>query len=195
MMRTLGVAVLVLLLGARVASSQAPPGGPPVHHGFLDLVPAGHGVLNRTTGNATLTVHGWRYIVADDTNGLRPEWERLIVAIGQGQNDFYLPPGSLKPSRRGRVFRYRAPHGASGPGIRFFRMGRRSDGTYRVSFRVVGIELSSLNFNDPICLPLAVIVGDDDGFATADASSPTFESRFLKVSSGTCKAGWPWLGG
>src|SRR5207253_560958 len=57
MMRTLGVAVLVLLLGARVASSQAPPGGPPVHHGFLDLVPAGHGVLNRTTGNATLTVH------------------------------------------------------------------------------------------------------------------------------------------
>src|SRR5437867_8155010 len=124
MMRTLGVAVLVLLLGARVASSQAPPGGPPVHHGFLDLVPAGHGVLNRTTGNATLTVHGWRYIVANDTNGLRPESERLIVAIGQGQNDFYLAPGSLQSSRGGSVFRYRAPRDErkSPTGLRSFRM-------------------------------------------------------------------------
>ena len=196
-MRTLLVAALVLFVGPRIASSQAPPGGPPVYHGLLDLVPAGHGVLNRTTGDATLTVRGWRYIVADDTNGLRPEWERLIIAVGSGQNDFYLPPGSLQATRNGRVFHYRAPRGASASDspIRSFRMARRADGTYRVSFRVVGIELSSLNFNDPICVPLAVIVGDDDGFATADASSPTFTSRRLKVSSGVCKAGWPWLGG
>src|SRR5262249_35147621 len=158
-------------------------------HGFLDLAPAGHGVIDRKTGNATLSVHGWRYLVAHDTNGLRPESERVIVAIGSGDNEFYLPPGSLRADRKGRVFRYHARRKGppAGPGsgppadprFRFFRMAKRRDGTYRVSFRVVGIELMSLNFNDPICLPLAVIIGDDDGFATADATSPTFESRHL----------------
>src|SRR5947207_1902680 len=152
-MRTLLIAALVVLVGPGVASSQEPPGGPPVHHGLLDLVPVAHGVLDRTTGDATLTVRGWRYIVANDTDGLRPESERLIVAVGSGQNDFYLPPGSLRPARHGRVFRYRAPRDATGPGIRSFRMARRPDGNYRVSFRVVGVELSSLNFNDPICVP------------------------------------------
>ena len=202
-MRTLVVAI-VLLVGSHVAWSQDPPGGPPVYHGLLDLAPAGHGVLNRTTGDATLSVHGWRYIVADDTNGLLPQSERLIIAIGSGQNDLYLPPGALRPDRKGRVFRYRAPRKATSvgtgsepppdPRIRFFRMAKRADGTYRVSFRVRGIELSSLNFNDPVCVPLAVIVGDDDGFATGDASSPTFNSRRVTLASGVCKAGWPWLG-
>jgi hypothetical protein len=199
-MRTLLVAAIVLVAGLRIASSQEPPGGPPVYHGLLDITPAGHGVIDRTNGDATLTVHGWRYIVADDTNGLRPESERLIIAIGSGQNDLYLPPGALRPDRKARVFRYRAPRDAhdampqADPRIRFFRMARRSDGTYRVSFRVRGVELSSLNFNDPVCVPLAVIVGDDDGFATGDASSPTFNSRRVTLSSGICKAGWPWLG-
>src|SRR5438045_5304813 len=122
MMRMLLVAALVLIVGPRIASTQVPPGGPPVYHGLLDLVPAGHGVLDRTTGDATLTVRGWRYIVANDTDGLSPESERLIVAVGSGQNDFYLPPGSLQAAHRGRVFRYRAPRHASGPGIRSFRM-------------------------------------------------------------------------
>jgi hypothetical protein len=199
-MRTLLVAAIVLVAGLRIASAQEPPGGPPLYHGVLDLARKGHGVLDRTTGYATLAVRGWRYIVSDETNGLRPESERLIIAIGSGQNDLYLPPGALRPDRKRRVFRYRA-RTASGAGtmpradprIRFFRMARRPDG-YRVSFRVRGIELSSLNFNDPVCLPLAIIVGDDDGFGTGDASSPTFNSRRVKVSSGVCNADWPWIG-
>ena len=194
-MRTILAVALLLLAEARIAAAQSPPpGGPPIYHGLLDIAPAAHGVLNRVTGDATLSVRRWRYIVAEDTNGLAPDQERLVIAVGSGQNDFYLPPGSLESRRGGRLFRYVAPRGTTGPGIRTFRMVKRPDGNYRVSFRLVGVELGGLNFNDPICVPLAVIVGDDDGFSTADASSPNFNSPRVKVASGTCKAGWPWLG-
>src|SRR3989442_2726668 len=145
-MRTLLVAALVLVAALHIASAQAPPGGPPVHHGFLDLAPAGHGVLDRATGDATLTVRRWRYIVALDTNGLSPERERLVVAVGSGQNDFYLPPGSLEALHHGRVFRYWGPRGTTGAGIRSFRMVKQPDGNYRLSFRLVGVELAALNF-------------------------------------------------
>src|SRR5439155_25696281 len=113
----------------------------------------------------------WRYIVADDTNGLHPGSERLIVAIGEGQNDFYLAPGSLQVSRGGSVFRYRASRDErkKPSGLRSFRMIKHPAGadcspldpcSFRVSFSVWGIDLSALFFNDPICVPIAVIVGD-----------------------------------
>jgi hypothetical protein len=201
--------LLTLLLLPVVAVAQVPPGGSPVYHGALDIVPT-FGRLDRKTGLSTLRIRRWRYIVADDTNGLHPESERLIVAIGQGQNDFYLPPGSLASSGGGNVFRYRAPREArkSPTGLRSFRMLKRPAGadcspadpcTFRVSFSVAGVDLSALFFNDPICVPVAVIVGDDDGFAVADVASPGFRfpnffSHRVAVRSGNCKADWPWLG-
>src|SRR5438045_786871 len=162
------LAVLVLLALPVTALAQVPPGGSPVYHGALDIVPA-FGRLDRQTGLSTLRIRRWRYIVANDTNGLRPESERLIVAIGQGQNDFYLPPGSLTSSAGGNVFRYRAPRDArkKTAGLRAFRMVKRPAGaacspadpcTFTVSFSVAGVDLSALFFNDPICVPVAVIV-------------------------------------
>ena len=76
-MRTVAVALLALLVLPLRAVGQVPPGGSPVYHGALDIVPS-FGRLDRTSGLSTLHIRRWRYIVADDTNGLHPESERLI---------------------------------------------------------------------------------------------------------------------
>src|SRR5439155_15204430 len=94
-MRTAVLGLLALLALPRQSGGQVPPGGSPVYHGALDIIPAA-GRLDRESGMSTLHVRSWRYIVADDTNGLHPGSERLIVAIGEGQNEFYLAPGSLQ---------------------------------------------------------------------------------------------------
>jgi hypothetical protein len=208
-MRTIAFALLALLVVPLRGAAQVPPGGAPLYHGALDILPTS-GRLDRSSGMSTLHVRRWRYIVANDTNGLHPESERLVVAIGEGQNDFYRPPGDVQSMHGGRVFLYRASREdrKKATGLRYFRMVKHPAGaacspldpcTFTVSFSVAGIDLSGLFFNDPICVPIAVIVGDDDGFAVADVASPNFRfpdfiSRRVSVRSGTCSADWPWLG-
>jgi hypothetical protein len=59
----------------------------------------------------------------------------------------------------------------------------------------VGIDLSELMLSLPVCNPMAVIVGDDDGFSGVEFDRPGgFSSSRVKID-GTCTpaGGWPWL--
>ena len=82
-------------------------------------------------------------------------------------------------------------------GVRSFRMHHNpEDSFYTVNFKVMGVDFQRLNVEDPLCRPLAVIVGDDDGFVDVSVTSPSFTSPRVSLPR-TCidpSAGWPWLG-
>jgi hypothetical protein len=196
-MRKLPILVaLVVAAGAPPgARAQVSSGATPVYHGKLDVHPA-VGRIDRKTGMGTLRVRGWRLIPSAPpelpSNGIFPAQEPVVVAIGA--NSFRLPAGSLKSSHRGRKFAYRAPRDLGPPAIRMLRIGRRSDGSWSVSFTLTGVDLSGLIVADPICLPMAVIVGDDDGFSGVDLTSPRFSSPRVALPRGCNAAGdWPWI--
>src|SRR5262249_40295376 len=110
-----------------------------------------------------------------------------------GEDSFRLEPGSLVALHRGRVFAYRAPKTVH-RGVRRLRIWPQPDGTYRLRFTLIGADLSRLNIRDPVCVPLAVIVGDDDRFSGVTVPSPTFHSPRIAIP-GACDAGgdWPWI--
>src|SRR5205814_9203029 len=134
---------------------------PPIHHRARDI----RTDVCTITGAqviVTLRVRRWRLVLAETSNGIFPDKEPVLVALGE--ESYVLAAGSLTPSRKGKVFRYRAPADAGPRGFRFFRIARRANGSYRVRFTVIGIDLSALVLPPPVCQPMAVIVGADDGF-------------------------------
>ena len=78
-------------------------------------------------------------------------------------------------------------------GIRSFRIARRASGIYLVSFTLTGVDLSQLVLNNPVCQPLAVIVGDDDGFTGADLMTRPAFSRHVAVPRACSVNTWPWI--
>jgi hypothetical protein len=142
---------------------------------------------------ATLKAHDWRFLpVYPSPDGVYPDQEPIVIALAE--NSFYLPAGAVKASRHGTRFRYRAPRNASTRGIRSLRLLERRDGTYLLSFTLAGVDLSQLTIADRACVPMAFIVGDDDGFNGARLRRPSFTSRALFVP-GSCNetADWPWI--
>src|SRR5439155_13851598 len=53
-------------------------------------------------------------------------------------------------------------------GIRSIRIAQRARDSYLISLTLIGVDMSQLLLRNPVCQPLAVIVGDDDGFTGAD---------------------------
>ena len=193
MLSRLAIAALVAVLSAGRPSSAAPATtATPAFHGTLDMI-AAHGTIDPSTGNATLKIRGWRLLLSPDSNGIFPDQEPMLIALAE--NNFYLAAGALKPSRRGRVFRYRAPRDVGPRAIRSLRLAERRDGIYTLSFTLTGVELSRLTIQDRDCVPMAFIVGDDDGFGGARLRRPSFKTRQI-VLPGDCTAdlngAWPW---
>ena len=192
-MRSVVAAVLaaaVLLNGVAARAQTA------VHHGTLTIRSA-RGVIDRQSGIATLRVNNWDLLLAPDSNGIVPDREPVLVAIGDSER-LVVPAGQLRASRSGKVFTYRNPK--TPRGIRFFQMRelRNNAGAkarYRVRFSLIGIDFSSLVISYPDCKSLAVIVGDDDGFEGIEITrpgEPQFCCRKVKVT-GACQAQeWPW---
>ena len=186
--------VLVVALAAVLATraaAQISASAVPIFHGTLDVNQPAGGTLNRTTGQVKLKVSRWTFTPGADSNGIFPSQEPVVVALGE--DSFRLEPGSLTALRGGRLFAYRAPKTVQ-RGVGRLRIWPQQDGTYRLRFTLIGADLSRLNIQDPVCVPLAVIVGDDDGFSGVTVTSPSFHSRRIGIPS-ACNAGgdWPWI--
>ncbi len=192
MMRILAAASLLaaLALAGTDALAQAP-----LYHGTLTIRPA-RGGIDKTKGIGSLTVRNWDLLLSPDSNGIIPDKEPIIVAIGETER-LVIPAGEVKVSRNGKVFTFRNPKVPRG--VRFFQMRKLKDSAgakarYRVRFSVVGIDLSSLLIEFPVCKSLAVIVGDDDGFEGVDLDRPGGFSRSKVRVLGACQAqDWPWI--
>ena len=187
--RRLGLALLTLL----GAPSHAPAAAP-VFHGALVVRPASGPI--GADGTASLTVHSWALRLGRATdgrpsNGIDPAGEPIIIAIGE--QTFLIPAASLRASRTGTRFAYsnRESHA-----VRTLHMRRELDGSYAIRFSLTGIDLSALTLESPICRPLAVIIGDDDGFTGVELVLPTRHSRRFRLR-GPCDVSndWPWIQG
>jgi len=187
--RALVVALAALLAGR--AAAQISTSAVPIFHGTLDVNQPAGGTLDRKTGQVKLRVNRWMFMPVAGSNGIFPSQEPVLVALGE--DSFRLEPGSLVSLHGGRVFAYRAPKSVK-RGVRKIRIWPQPDGTYRLRFTLIGADLSRLNIEDPVCVPLAVIVGDDDGFSGVTVTSPSFRSRRIAIP-GPCNAGgdWPWI--
>jgi hypothetical protein len=165
-------------------------GATPVYHGILQVARAGGSIDRDGNGSATVRVPRWTFLPNPDTNGIFPSQEVINVAIGE--EALVLDVGQLQPSRSGKAFSFRS----STNRIRFFRLWQLKSGAWAVRFNLAGIDLSRLLRVDSVCMPVAVLVGDDDGFTGATFKSPSFSSRRLIIPK-DCDVGgdWPWLRG
>jgi len=194
-------AAALMLAAAAPAPRAQVTTATPVHHGKLFMLPAVARIDN-ATGIGNLRVRSWQLQLADGSNGIFPGSEPVVLAFGE--ESFLLPGGSLTPSRNGKVFTYRAPADAGPRAFRLFRIRQRPDGScasgsqrpcYSVSFTVTGLDLSQLVLQNPLCLPLAVIVGDDDGFRGIYLTRRGhFNSSRVAIPHSCVPPTWPWIG-
>jgi hypothetical protein len=183
-----------LLSVSSLAWAQIAPRPDPVHHGVMSIRRT-QGEFDRTNGNTTIGVRGWRLALVSTSNGLYPDQEPILITL-EGDGGFFLRAGMLERSRSGKTFSYRAEPNDLPRSILSFRLRQRPDGTYRIRFRLRGLNLSRLIGEDPVCLPMAVIIGDDDGFAGVEITRRSFRSRRVSITR-DCTAElqneWPWL--
>ncbi len=166
--------------------------GEPIFNGFLTIRPAG-GIIDSETGQGSLNVKRWSWLLTPDSNGIAPDLEPVIVAIGETER-IVLPAGLVKASKNGRKFTYRDKEVRRG--LRSLRIWRGKDpSVWQVKLQLVGIDLSRLTLEFPLCSPMAIIVGDDDGFSGVEFDRPDgFTGKRVRVV-GFCDTGgeWPWL--
>jgi len=139
-------------------------------HGQLSIARAARGTIDLDSGNATFKVKNWGLVLADDSNGVKPADEPFTIAIGDSER-ILLPAGKLKASKNGKRFRYRDQ--SITRGIQQLNLVMTQGGPIKVSFKVVGIDMSGLLIGDPpLCLAFAIILGDDDGFSGVSFDRP-----------------------
>jgi len=76
------VLAVVLVVTAATARAQISTSATPIYHGELDILPA-VGTIDGNTGIGTLRVRGWRLVLADTSNGIFPDREPVVVALGE----------------------------------------------------------------------------------------------------------------
>jgi hypothetical protein len=180
------ILIALALAGALVTPAAAQP----IHHGQLRVVRAGKGQINLDSGQASFKVRGWEILPSSDSNGIDPATEPVVIGIAEEQ--FLLPAGELKGSRNGKRFVYKSKRDR---GIQFLKLVRTPSGTIKVTLKLVGVDLSSLVVSDPpLCLSMAVIIGDDDGFSGVSFDRPKpFPSKLLTIPGFcTTNSEWPW---
>src|SRR5262245_33601831 len=159
-MSRLGALLLALVVTAGVAGTATAQ--VPVFHGFLRISQPGKGRIDRNTADGMLKVRKWTLLPSPDSNGIFPDQEpvRLTIWIQPGvEQPFDLPAGALVASKNGNVFSYRAPEPIPAQSLERFRIWKRKDGNWSLRFKVQGIHFDRLITDDPICFPLAIIVG------------------------------------
>jgi hypothetical protein len=186
------VALVVVLLTGLVAPAGAVA---PVFHGALGIRPA-LGGFQKNTGVASLRVKNWNLVLTPNSNGIYPTQEGVIIAIGSTEQ-LVVPASLIHASRSGSRFTYSDPK--TSRGVRMFQLRQYGNcpgkACYHVAFTLVGIDLSTLVLSYPFCSPMAIIVGDDDGFSGVQFDRPGgFNGSRVKID-GICNpgSGWPWL--
>lgn len=189
MMRPLALLAPVFLF-ATSATAQPTTSALPVHHGTLALARA-YGAIDPASGAAALRAKRWSLTLAARSNGVFPESEPVLVAIGE--EVFLLPGGSLRARGRSSTLVYRAPKNQR-RGIRSIRLTPRIGGDWLVHVTLANIELSRLLLQDPSCVPIAIIVGDDDGFSGIQIRRAGRAGKRLIVTGACTPAdNWTWL--
>jgi hypothetical protein len=166
--------------------------GQTLAHGQLSVARAARGTIDLNSGNATFKIKNWGLVLADDSNGVKPAEEPFTIAIGEAER-ILLPAGQLKASKNGKRFRYRDK--SVSRGFQELTLVMTAGGPIKVSFKLVGIDMSGLLIGDPpLCLPFAIILGDDDGFSGVSFDRPKpYPSRLLTIpGSCTNETTWPW---
>lgn len=181
----------LLLVGALACALTSVAEAQELTHGKLRVNRPGRGKIDLTTGSATFRLNALDLLPSDQSDGINPGTETITIGISEER--FLIPAGHLKVSRNGKRFRYKEPK--ADRGIQLFEMKKRPDQTFRVNLKLVGVDLSSLvTTNPPLCLPFAIIVGNDDGFTGISFDLPNpYPSRRLSIP-GFCtdEASWPW---
>jgi hypothetical protein len=179
------------LLAAAVVQAGPVTTADPVYHGELSIRPAG-GTINRRNGNATINIRNWTFTPTPQSDGVFPDQEPIIVALKD--DNFRLEAGALHANRKGNTFTYRSTAKKTPRGVRLLKLTHLADGSWTVRLSMAGVDLSRLNLEDPICSPMAVIVGNDDGFGGVTITSPGWTSRRVDIPAG-CDVGnaWPWI--
>src|SRR5262245_12069067 len=108
----------------------------PVYHGVLRVARAG-GKVNKQSGSAMVDVRNWSLVPAPESDGLFPDQEPVVVAIGD--DNFRLEPGQLK-NRGKRGFVYKARPVPS-HGVKSMTLKKKRDGSWGVQFTVIGVQL------------------------------------------------------
>lgn len=187
--------ILVAALAAVVLAPSAPlQAQEPTFHGTLKIRPA-FGAIDKVYGTGSLRVPSWDFFLISDSNGIAPDKEPVIIAIGESES-LVIPVGQVKASRNGKKFTFRNPGVLRG--IRLFQLRRlKTDSNgiqrYRVRFTLAGIDLSSLTISFPTCTAFAVIVGDDDGFEGVWLDRPGGFNGSKVKTAGVCPPpDWPW---
>jgi hypothetical protein len=194
MMRALLIATLAAVVAFGSTSAHAQ--GEPLYHGTLTIRPA-RGGIDKSSGIGSLRVNNWDLLLISASNGIAPDREPVMVAIGETER-LVIPAGEMRASRNGKTFTFRNPR-VGERGIRFLQMRQLRDNggalaRYRVRFSLVGIDLSGLLIEFPLCKSLAIIVGDDDGFEGVDLDRPGGFSKSKVRVLGSCQAQeWPWV--
>lgn len=161
-------------------------------HGKLRVVRAAKGQINLTSGQASFKIRNWEVILDDESDGVDPANEPLTIGIAEER--FLIPAGELRASRNGKRFRYKT---VTDRGVQQLKLVRLSQDTLRINVKLAGVDLSSLTsglIDPPVCLPFAIIIGNDDGFSGVSFDRPKpFPSKLLTIP-GFCtdNTEWPW---
>ena len=193
---------LVLLFPGRSSAQDAPP----IFHGLLDIHPA-LGRIDKNVGIGKVQIKRWDLVLRNDSNGIFPTREQVLIAIGDSER-LVVPPGTIRSSPNGKRFTYRDPKATRGVRslqLRQYTKGCIGKACYHVSLALVQVDFSALVIGSPVCSPMAIIIGDDDGFSDVALTRPRLVGTTIHVlpacpdppnncpcPPGTA-GGWPWL--
>ena len=161
-----------------------------VDPGVLHVLRAGRGSINLDSGQATFRVAGWEIEFPKDNNGVDPGTEPVTIAIGDAER-FLIPPGSMKVLHKGKKYLYKSK---TDRGVQLLKLAWTPAKTLKMTLKIAGVDLSQLVIADPpICLSMAVIIGDDDGFSGVSFDRPKpFPSKLLTIPGFCTPQDWPW---
>src|SRR5262249_12397333 len=144
----------------------------------------------------SLRVRNWVLNLAMGSNGIFPDKEPIIIAVGDTEK-LVIPAGQVKASKNGKRFAYHNP--STTRGVQMLQIRRlKDDGDGTPRYRLTSsanIDPPFILPESPLCTPMAVTIGADDGSWGVELDRPGgFSSTRVRVD-GACSnvAAWPWV--